>query len=98
MRFRFARGEFAPIDAPDVTTLEQRNVERRAGDLARCEAYHQEPPLPGARTQGGFGQRAAGRIVDDVDALGRELLEAREHIVACGVDRLRRAIAAGENE
>src|SRR5271167_3668434 len=98
MRLRLATGELAPIDAPDVAALEQRDIEGRAGNLARREANHQKPPLPGERTQGRFGESAANRIVDDVDAFGRERLEARAHVVACGVDRLRRAIAAGEGE
>ena len=98
MRFRFASGEFAPINAADVAALEQGDVERRAGNLARGEADHHEAPLPGQRPQGRFGQRAANRIVDDVDALGREVLEARAQIVRRRVDRLVRPVAASESK
>src|ERR1700733_10591251 len=98
MGFRFAPDEFAPIDAPDVAALQQRDIERWTGDFARGEANHQKPPFPGERTQGRFGKRAANRIVDDVDTLWRELLETRAHVIARGVDRLSCAIAAGEGE
>src|ERR1700677_2286791 len=98
MRFRLAGGELAPIDAPDVAALEQRDIEWWPRDLARCEANHQKPPFPGERTQSRFGESAANRIVDNVDALGRELLQARAHVIACGVDCLSRAVAAGEGE
>ena len=68
MHFRFAGDELAPVDAADVAALEQGEVQRRPRDLARGEADHQQPALPGERAQGRFGQRAADRIVDDVDA------------------------------
>src|SRR6185437_8261181 len=98
MGVRLAGRELAPIDAADVAALEQGDIERGPWDFARGEADHEEPALPGERTQGGFGERPADRIVDDVHALGRDLLEAGAQVVGCGVDRLRGAMGPGKGE
>ena len=98
MRFRLAGGEFAPVDAADIAALEQGDVERGRGISPDAKPITRSRPFQASERSAEFGQRAADRIVNDVDARGRKLLEPRAHVLACGVDRLGRAMAPREGE
>ena len=49
MGLRLAREPGAPIDTADVAALEQHQVERKLGDVARRKTDDEEAPLPGER-------------------------------------------------
>ena len=59
----------APEHAADITTFEQRQIERHFRDLAGGETDHQKAAFPRDRTQGGFRVSAANGIEDDIGAL-----------------------------
>jgi hypothetical protein len=83
---RLAAREVAPENAHDLAALEQREVERQARDLARCEAHDEVPPVPRDAPHRRFRKRAAHRIEDDVHPVGMLLLEERLQVPRGVVD------------
>src|ERR1041385_8153236 len=66
--FGLAAREVAPEHADKGRALEEREVERQLGDVARSEADHQQPAAPGERAERGLAVRPADRVVDHVHA------------------------------
>ena len=87
-----AAGEVAPEHADDLAALEEREVERDAGDLARREADDQVPPAPRDAAQRRLGNGAADRVEDDVHAVRVPLLEERLEVAGGVVDELVRPL------
>ena len=69
VRFRIAARELAPEHADDVAAFKQREVERDFRNFARGKTDHEEASFPRNRTQRGFGEVAADRIIDHIHAL-----------------------------
>ena len=94
-----AHRERAPEHADDLAALEQHEVERNLRDVAGGEADDEVAALPGDAAQRRLGERAADRIVDDVDAVAAgERLDALLEILVRVVDALVGAVLAAERE
>src|SRR6516225_2355147 len=99
LRQRLALGPGAPGHAPDIATLEQREVERNFGNLSGGKADYEISAEPTERTQSRLGIGAAYRIVDHVDAaFAAKPFERIAQILAAIIHRLVGAVFAGKGE